>query len=197
MVGVIGMKFRRSASVGYFVNYICGLDIWPRPWPWPWISQGQIWNSCVSEIVSLLDVKQKGRKPVGYCPDYVTLHFNHTYNLGTVSSRSKFELVVLSQEWEVRLTWNKKDVYWLFMTMGDHGRVVDVCYSDPLQWRHNGHDGVWNHQPHDCFLIYRLFRYRSKKTSELRVTGLCEGNSPVTGEFPTQRASNAENVSIW
>ena len=30
-----------------------------------------------------------------------------------------------------------------------------------------------------------------------RVTGLCEGNSPVTSEFPTQRASNAENVSIW
>ena len=29
------------------------------------------------------------------------------------------------------------------------------------------------------------------------VTGLCEGNSPVTGEFPVQRASNAENVSIW
>ena len=27
--------------------------------------------------------------------------------------------------------------------------------------------------------------------------GLCEGNSPVTGKFPSQRASNAENVSIW
>ena len=40
-------------------------------------------------------------------------------------------------------------------------------------------------------------RCRSKKTSQLRVTGLCEGNSPVTGEFPAQRASNAENVSIW
>ena len=26
---------------------------------------------------------------------------------------------------------------------------------------------------------------------------LCEGNSPVTGEFPAQRASNVENVSIW
>ena len=26
---------------------------------------------------------------------------------------------------------------------------------------------------------------------------LLEENSPVTGEFPTQRASNAENVSIW
>ena len=42
-----------------------------------------------------------------------------------------------------------------------------------------------------------LFRRESKKTSKLRVTGLCAGNSPVTGEFPAQMASNAENVSIW
>ena len=30
-----------------------------------------------------------------------------------------------------------------------------------------------------------------------RVTGPLCGNSPVTGEFPAQRDSNAENVSIW
>ena len=65
-----------------------------------------------------------------------------------------------------------------------------------LQWSHNGHDSVANYQPHDC-LLNHLFRRRSKKTSNLRVTGLCEGNSPGTGEFPTQMASNAENVSIW
>ena len=65
-----------------------------------------------------------------------------------------------------------------------------------LQWRHNDHDGVSNHQPHDC-LLKRLFRHRSKKTSKLRVTGLCAGNSPRTGEVPAQMASNAENVSIW
>ena len=65
-----------------------------------------------------------------------------------------------------------------------------------LQWRHNGHDNVSNQQPHDC-LRNRLFRRRSKKTSKLRVTCLCAGNSPVTGEFPAQMASNAENVSIW
>ena len=35
-----------------------------------------------------------------------------------------------------------------------------------------------------------------KKTSKLRVTGLCVGDSPVIGEFPTQKANNAENVSI-
>ena len=40
-------------------------------------------------------------------------------------------------------------------------------------------------------------RHRSKKTSKLRVTGLSAGNSPMTGEFPAQRASNAENVAIW
>ena len=32
---------------------------------------------------------------------------------------------------------------------------------------------------------------------KLRVTGLCAGNSPVTGEFSTQMASNAESISIW
>ena len=65
-----------------------------------------------------------------------------------------------------------------------------------FQWRHNGRDGVSSHQPHDC-LLSRLFRRRLKKTSKLLVTGLCAGNSPVTVEFPTQRANNAENVSIW
>ena len=41
------------------------------------------------------------------------------------------------------------------------------------------------------------FWCRSKKTSKFCVIGLCEGNSPVTGEFPAQRASNTENVPIW
>ena len=75
---------------------------------------------------------------------------------------------------------------------------------------HRLHHKTWNHYSdvimtmmasqitshHDC-LRNRLFRRRSKKTSKLRVTGLCVGNSQGTGEFPAQRASNAENVSIW
>ena len=69
----------------------------------------------------------------------------------------------------------------------------DMC---SLRWRHNGRDGVSNHQLHYC-LLKRLFWRRSKETSKLRVTGLCAGNSPGTGGFPAQRASNAENVSIW
>ena len=54
-----------------------------------------------------------------------------------------------------------------------------------MSWCHNERDGVPDLQPHDC-LLNRLFRRRSQKTSK-----------PVTGEFPAQRDSNAENVSIW
>ena len=48
----------------------------------------------------------------------------------------------------------------------------------PSQWRHNERDGVSNHRRLDC-LLNRLFWRRAKKTSKLRVTDLCEGNSPV------------------
>ena len=65
-----------------------------------------------------------------------------------------------------------------------------------LRWRHNDHGGVSKHQTHHC-LLNCLFGRRSKKTSKLRVTGLCAGNSPGTSEFPAQMASSARNVSIW
>ena len=67
--------------------------------------------------------------------------------------------------------------------------------SPTLQWHHNEHDGISNHL---CpYLVNRLFRRSSKKTSKFSVIGLCEGNPPVTSVFPSQRVSNAENVSIW
>ena len=84
--------------------------------------------------------------------------------------------------------------------------LIHICVIRPqcvkfsshitLRWRHNDHAGVSNHQPPSC-LLNRLFRRKSKKTSKLRVTGLCAGNSPGTGEFSAQMASYAENVSIW
>ena len=65
-----------------------------------------------------------------------------------------------------------------------------------LQWRNNERGGASNQQLHDC-LLNRLFRRRPKKTSKFCATGLCEGNSLVTGEIPAQMASNAGNGSIW
>ena len=75
-------------------------------------------------------------------------------------------------------------------------KVKTRWVSNNYQWRHDECDGVLNLQRLDCLLSH-LFRRRSKKTSKLRVTGLCEGNSQLTGEFPAQKASNVENVSVW
>ena len=60
-----------------------------------------------------------------------------------------------------------------------------------LQWRHNESDGVSNHQPRDR-LLNLLFKRKSKKTSKLGITGLWAWNSPMTGEFHAQRASDPE-----
>ena len=77
------------------------------------------------------------------------------------------------------------------LTWGNGIHRNEINRHITLRRRHIERDGA-----HDC-LLNRLFRDRSKKASKFRVTGLCEGNSPVTGEFPAQRCSNAENVSIW
>ena len=71
------------------------------------------------------------------------------------------------------------------MTSQRKGHVTWENYMT-LHWRHNDHDGVSNHQPHDC-LLNRLFRRRSKKTSKLRVTGPCVGNSPGPVNSPHKR----------
>ena len=80
------------------------------------------------------------------------------------------------------------------LTLNDNQQSIFL--SCPLQWRHNGCDGVSNHQPHQC-LFSRLFGRRSKKTSKLHVTGLCAVNSLGNRWIPAQMTSNAENVFIW
>ena len=74
-----------------------------------------------------------------------------------------------------------------------------LTHEDDVFW----HDsdvmmGTMASQITSLTIVYSTFiRRRSKKTSKFHVTGLCEGNSLMTGEFPAQKASNAENVSIW
>ena len=63
-----------------------------------------------------------------------------------------------------------------------------VWNHGPLEWCHNERDGIWNHRRLDC-LLSRLFRRRSKKTSMLRVTGLCEGKSTIRWRHHATRAT--------
>ena len=65
-----------------------------------------------------------------------------------------------------------------------------------LQWPYNEREGVSNHRRLHC-LLNCLMRHRSKKMLKLRVTGLCEGDLQVAGEFSEQKASNEEKDSIW
>ena len=51
--------------------------------------------------------------------------------------------------------------------------------------------------PPSRLLLNHLLRRGSKKTSKIRATGLYEGKSPMAGEFPLQRTTNAEAASIW
>ena len=46
-------------------------------------------------------------------------------------------------------------------------------------------------------IVYSTVYSGADKKIKLCVTGPCAGNSPVTDEFPSQTARNAENVSIW
>ena len=90
-------------------------------------------------------------------------------------------------------------VFWALSEIpGDLRGMIQIWSSltVPLQRCHNESNGISNHWCNEC-LLNHLFRHRSKKISKIWVTGLCEGISPVTVEFPTHRASNAENVSIW
>ena len=74
------------------------------------------------------------------------------------------------------------------------------CQSDheesKFTLRHNERDGVSNHRVSIVCLTVCWGADQRKHVSELRVTGLCEGNPPVTGGFLSQRSGNAENVSI-
>ena len=96
--------------------------------------------------------------------------------------QSIYVYIITYIKWQLHWVCNEIVVcalWWLFHFNGDV--IVMSAMAD--------------HQPHN-YLLNRLFRHRSKKTSKLGVTGLCAGNSSVTGEFPAQRASH-ENVSIW
>ena len=87
----------------------------------------------------------------------------------TIQSGHYFAHVTVAQ-----LCWHVQKLWPLYK----HGSTFTPAqWSVGLHWRHNDQDSVSNHQPHGC-LLNGLFRRRSKKTSKLRATGLCVGNSP-------------------
>ena len=118
MVGQIDVKRKGSAWVGYLAQYVTlTFDLTH------YLDLGcfkvKFRNSSFSGIVGLINVKWKRSELIWYWADCMTLPlYDHTHDLdlGVEISRSESE-IALSQEWDGRLTWNKKDVSHPFMTM--------------------------------------------------------------------------------
>ena len=61
------------------------------------------------------------------------------------------------------------------------GVEVEHSHSMPLQWRHNEHDGVSNHQPHNCLLNY-IFRTDQRKHQRSAVLALLRAIPRTNGQ---------------
>ena len=139
-----------------------------------------------------LDVACSSAKPLNY-----KMAINHCQTFVCYIISTKTPLILRPRTCWNKLFWTPKCVVMIYQGninivlprtqpfLRAIAKMTTKIYQclEILQWCHNGRDSVSNHQPHDC-LLSRLFRRRSKKTSKLRVTGLCAGNSPGTGEFP-------------
>ena len=83
---------------------------------------------------------------------------------------------------------------------GLYSQTSELIYTS-LQWRHNGRDGVSNHQRLDCFLS-RLFRRRSKKHQSSASLAFVRGihrwpvNSPHKGPV-TRNMFPFDDVIMW
>ena len=153
--------------------------------------------------------------------DPTNLHPHHFPIMKPDSSaghwKSGFLIKLLDTLWPALLSFNKRPAKLqclsAIMRQAPYNRrhltplgiahTVRCRYKTVLKWRHNERDGVSNHQPHDC-LLNHLFRHRSKKTSKLRVTGLCEGihrwpvNSPhIMVNFRTDPHNPHPIVPPW
>ena len=116
-----------------------------------------------------------------------------------------------SQKWDGTDSWNTSS--WKTITPfsctintnttddlepGQQQALYRTLSTGTLQLRHNGCDGISNHQPYYCWLNC-FFQMQIKENIKApHHWPLCGGggDSAVTSEFPAQRAGNAENVSI-
>ena len=92
-----------------------------------------------------------------------------------------------------------------FLTIWTHKRHRGPRFPPPvrvtgsLQWHHNGRDIVSNHQPHHPTVYSTVYSDadQRKHQSSASLAFVREIHRGPTDEFPTEMASNAENVSIW
>ena len=98
----------KRKCIGWILDTICDLDLWPHWWPWPWMFQGQISKELYRRNCWSDWCEMKRKWVIWYWADCMTLPFDHNHNLDLGVSRSESE-IALSQKWGGRWTMNEKD----------------------------------------------------------------------------------------
>ena len=163
------------------------------------VAQNKVWNYMNHPLINSTNTNKIWKESWGRAwsmlvfqwPDLQTflndcihceLHYYNTADaddLATQRTRSSPSIVLNHSTRNILISTQETLIFW------ENG----LFKGSVLQWRHNEGDGVSTYQPHDC-LLNRLFRCRSNQTSKLRVSGLCEGNSPLTGRFGYKQISS-------
>ena len=134
------------------------------------------------------------------------LNYVMTITIIFVSCRFAYEIILMTcfrfsvqigqyDHWQgIRKKIYKMRGFWKtfdFLGLGFLEQMVAPHYSDVIM-------SAMASQIASLTIVYStVCAGKSKNTSKLRVTGLYEGNLPVNGGFPSQRVSDAENISIW
>ena len=112
-----GMKGWNERDVSHRILHpLCDFQRSPHPWPRPWIFKVKFWKCCSSGMGGPIDMERKGCESIGCYTHFVTFNFDLNYDLDLGFPRWNIEIAV-TQEWEGWLTWNGRDVSWLWCWM--------------------------------------------------------------------------------
>ena len=193
---------KKVNSIQVLVNNACESQLFTSNNVYFRLSSGYSWKKKYNKYLNLRETPAPSLRIHAECFDYFTYRSQllPISRFGTLALRHRYHVCIVNI-WNVKCTGNNShfrltnatDVLvklskFLRQKSFDHRGTripnlhaeCSIHLSHPLRWRHNERDSVSNHQPRMC-LLNRLFKHRSKKTSKLRVTGLCAGNSPLTG----------------
>ena len=119
---------------------------------------------------------------------------DHVYSDDQRSEISNHSIQSQRRYWKIekQRNWGEKNISAFSVSTVPAAGLVSLHYSDVIM-------GVIASQITSLTIVYSSVYSDAdqRKHQSSASLALCAGNSPVTGEFPTQRASNAENVSIW
>ena len=144
-------------------------------------------------------------------------NISHTKSLHLNNSRLVLHLSlpnplkpVVSREW--RCSWSSADRWCSNYISVIHKFIayLGVAYIRGLTVSCNKNIQLYTHDPSQWYhliimpseiannsaALNRFFRHSANKTSKLNITGPLWGESTITGGFPSQRHSNAENISM-